>query len=78
MSNRKTERRNLPTKHVPLCSIFVQIDSNIHIFELDLKNLPNSGDGELFDEELYHLNEPFHCPEGLQTGLIVYLFKLLN
>lgn len=25
-----------------------------------------------------HLNKPFHYPEGLQTGLIVYLFKLLN
>lgn len=56
---------------------FVQIDSTIHIFELDLKNLSKSGDGEHFDEELFHLNEPFHCPEGLQTGLIVYLFKLL-
>lgn len=42
-------------KHVPFCSIFVQIDSTIHIFELDFKNLPKSGDGAHFDEKQFHL-----------------------
>ncbi len=42
-------------KHVPSCSFIVQINGTIHIFELDFKNLPKSGDGAHFNEKPFHL-----------------------